>query len=99
METLSYKNFGQGAWLVAGAGFLLISLSFLLGKIHFFYYSMEIGDPGRSIFEYATYLGDGAIWIPVALVVIAKRKQYLILLLCSILYSTLFAQLTKNFYS
>lgn len=98
MPDLSIKNFAIGSLLAAATGLGLIFLSTFLGKINLFLFlNGDLGVIADWIFEYATYLGDGAIWVPVALLCIIYRRKYLILLFGSIIYSTLIAQLTKNF--
>ena len=98
MQDLSTKNFTIGAILAAISGIVLISLSLLIGKIDLFLFlNADLGSIADKLFEYITYLGDGSIWIPVAIFVLLFRKKYTILLLGSIVYSTLFSQLTKTF--
>ena len=98
MPELSIRNFKTGAIIAAGSGLLLIALSFLLGKADFFLLlNGNLGALADKAFEYITYLGDGVIWIPITVYVLLFRKKYTVLLLGSILYSTLFAQIPKQF--
>lgn len=98
MPELSIRNFKTGAIIAAGSGLLLIAFSFLLGKAEFFLFlNGNLGTLADKAFEYITYLGDGAIWIPIAVYVLLFKKKYTVLLLGSILYSTLFAQIPKHF--
>jgi membrane-associated phospholipid phosphatase len=98
MNELSIKNFKTGAILTAISGFLLIGLSYLIGKPEFFLLlNGNLGSLADKAFTYITYLGDGVIWIPIAVYVLLSRKKYTVLLLGSILYSTLFAQIPKHF--
>ncbi len=98
MPELSIKNFILGATLSAITGISIISLSLYFGKSELFLLlNNDWGKLADQIFVFATYLGDGTIWIPVALYVLLFRKKYTILLLGSIIYSTLFAQITKHF--
>lgn len=97
MPELSIRNFKTGAIIAAGSGLLIIALSFLLGKADFFLLlNGNLGTLADKAFEYITYLGDGVIWIPIAVYVLLFRKKYTVLLLGSILYSTLFAQIPKQ---
>ncbi|MBY0480076.1 MAG: phosphatase PAP2 family protein [Chitinophagaceae bacterium] len=99
MPDLSIKNFTSGALLSSISGVALISLSFYFGKAEFFLMlNTDLGKLADQIFVFATYLGDGSIWVPVALFVLLFRKKYTVLLLGSIIYSTLFSQITKHFF-
>ncbi len=98
MTELSINNFRTGAILTAVSGFLLISISYIIGKSAFFLLlNGNLGAIVDKIFTYITYLGDGIIWIPIAVYVLLMRKKYTVLLLGCILYSTLFAQIPKNY--
>jgi len=98
MSELSIHNFKIGAILTTVSGLILIGLSFIIGKPEFFLLlNGNLGTLADKAFEYITYLGDGAIWIPIAVYILMFRKKYTVLLLSSILYSTLFAQIPKNY--
>lgn len=98
MPELSIKNFKIGALLTALSGFILIVLSLIIGKASFFLLlNANLGFIGDKAFTYITYLGDGVIWIPIAAYVLLFRKKYTVLLLGSIVYSTIFAQIPKHF--
>jgi len=97
MPELSIKNFKTGALVTAISGLILISVSFILGKANFFLLlNANLGKIADLAFKYITYLGDGAIWIPIAVYILFFRKKQTILLLGSIVYSTLFAQIPKQ---
>jgi membrane-associated phospholipid phosphatase len=98
MTELSIKNFRTGVIITAASGLILIALSYLIGKPEFFLLlNGNLGTIADKVFTYITYLGDGIIWIPIAVYVLLMRKKYTVLLLGSILYSTLFAQIPKHF--
>lgn len=98
MPELSIKNFKTGALVAAASGSLLIVLSLIIGKASFFLLlNGNLGAIADKAFTYITYLGDGMIWIPIAVYVLLFRKKYTVLLLGSILYSTIFAQIPKHF--
>jgi membrane-associated phospholipid phosphatase len=98
MQELSIQNFKIGTLITAVSGLLLISFSFLLGKIDFFLLlNANLGTLADTVFKYITYLGDGAIWIPISVYILFFRRKRTILLLGSIVYSTLFAQIPKHF--
>jgi membrane-associated phospholipid phosphatase len=99
MNELSIKNFKTGAIITAASGFILIILSYLIGKSEFFLLlNGNLGSIADKAFIYITYLGDGVIWIPIAVYVLLMRKKYTVLLLGCILYSTIFAQIPKHFF-
>ncbi|MEI7758045.1 MAG: phosphatase PAP2 family protein [Bacteroidota bacterium] len=99
MTELSIKNFKTGAYITAASGSILIALSYLLGKSEFFLLlNANLGYIADKAFTYITNLGDGIIWIPIAVFVLLMRKKYTVLLLGCILYSTLFAQIPKHFF-
>jgi membrane-associated phospholipid phosphatase len=96
---LSIENFRTGAIITAASGFIIIGLSYFIGKPEFFLLlNGDLGKIADKAFTYITYLGDGAIWIPIAAYVLLMRKKHTVLLLGSILYSTLFAQIPKHFF-
>jgi membrane-associated phospholipid phosphatase len=98
MPELSIKNFKVGALVAALSGLVLIILSFIIGKASFFLLlNGNLGTIADKAFTYITYLGDGVIWIPIAAWVLLFRKKYTVLLLGSIVYSTIFAQIPKHF--
>jgi membrane-associated phospholipid phosphatase len=99
MTELSIKNFKTGAIITAASGSILIILSFIFGKSEFFLLlNGNLGSFADKVFIYITYLGDGVIWIPIAVYVLLMRKKYTVLLLGCILYSTIFAQIPKHFF-
>jgi membrane-associated phospholipid phosphatase len=99
MTELSIKNFRTGAIITAASGSILITLSYLIGKPEFFLLlNGNLGTISDKAFTYITYLGDGVIWIPIAVYILLMRKKYTVLLLGSIVYSTIFAQIPKHFF-
>lgn len=99
MTALSIPNFKTGALIAACTGFILMILSLIIGKAAFFLLlNANLGFLADKAFTYITYLGDGVIWIPIAVFVLLMRKKYTVLLLGCILYSTLFAQIPKHFF-
>lgn len=99
MAELSIKNFRTGAIITASSGIILISLSNIIGKPEFFLLlNGNLGSIADKVFTYITYLGDGVIWIPIAVYVLLMQKKNTVLLLGTILYSTLLAQIPKHFF-
>lgn len=79
---LSGLLFGFSAWYGKENAFLLLNTN--------------LGPIADQFFRYCTYLGDGIIWVPVTLLVLAFRRKYWILAFACIIISTLIAQLSKN---
>jgi membrane-associated phospholipid phosphatase len=98
MKQLDTNYLKTGSLISIAAGILLITLSLVIGKVPvFLFFNLDLGGFADVFFEYLTYLGDGLIWIPIALFFIWKKRQHLVLLLSSISLSTLLAQGIKNY--
>jgi len=80
--SLSAILFGFSAWYGKENAFLLLNT--------------DLGLVADQFFRYCTYLGDGIIWVPVTLLILAFRRKYWILAFSCIIISTLIAQLSKN---
>lgn len=92
------RNFVIGFLLtLIGSLFLLVN-SFVIGRIPFFLMlNTDLGKTGDTFFYYWTHLGDGAIWVLVAILFWFFRRKQFPLLLAAILFSTLIAQGVKRF--
>jgi len=78
---------------------LLFGFSMGYGKENaFLLLNKDLGSFADQCFRYATYGGDGIIWVPVTLLILAFRRKYWILAFACIIISTLIAQLSKNFF-
>jgi membrane-associated phospholipid phosphatase len=98
MKELSNQQFKQASIISVVTGTLLILLSLLVGKAELFlFFNTDLGNFGDGFFKYLTYLGDGAIWVPIVLFIIWKQRNQLVLVLSTISASTLFAQMIKNY--
>jgi membrane-associated phospholipid phosphatase len=98
MKQLETTNLKTGSLISLMAGILLIAVSLVIGKIPvFLFFNLDLGGFADLFFEYLTYLGDGLIWIPIALLFIWKQKQHLVLLISTISVSTILAQGIKNY--
>lgn len=76
---------------------LLFGFSLWYGKENaFLLLNTDLGLFADQFFRYATFLGDGIIWVPVTLLVLIFRRKYWILAFSCIIISTLIAQLSKN---
>jgi len=98
MRELSIKNFNTSVTITLVLGFTLMAISFYVGKVNLFLLlNGNLGLFADRFFEYTTYLGDGVIWVPIAVLFFIYRSKYLALLFGAFLFSTLFTQVTKNF--
>ncbi len=98
MNNLSTNYLKTGTLASIIVGILLIASSLFLGKIPvFLFFNNDLGKFADSFFEYFTYLGDGLIWIPIAVLFIWKKRQQFVLLISTISMSTLLAQGIKNY--
>jgi membrane-associated phospholipid phosphatase len=100
MQQIKEKKspFFTASILVFLAGLILIGCSLIMGKIPFFLLlNTDLGTAADHFFRFWTYTGDGAIWVPVALLVLLFRKNKWILLVSAIIISTVLTQITKNF--
>lgn len=93
----AYENFAAGAILTAVTGIALITISFALTKIQFFLLlNRDLGTFADHFFTYCTHLGDGTVWIVIAVLFwIYQRKKFL-LLISTVALGTLIVQSLKN---
>ncbi len=92
------RNFVIGFLLtLIGSLFLLVN-SFVIGRVPFFLMlNTDLGAAGDVFFSYWTNLGDGSIWVLVAILFWFFRRTQFPLLLAAIIFSTLIAQGAKRF--
>ena len=80
-------------------GVVLFLLSFWLGKENaFLLFNIDLGSTADYFFKYWTHTGDGVIWVLITLLTLFFRRDQLLLVISSIVFSTLFAQLSKNIF-
>lgn len=80
-------------------GIVLFSLSFWLGKENaFLLLNADLGLSADYFFQYWTHMADGVIWVPIVLLTFFFKRRQLLLVISSIIFSTLFAQLSKNIF-
>ena len=92
------RNFIIGMALTIVTALYLIIDSCIIGRDAFFLLlNTDLGKPADLFFAVWTNLGDGVIWIGVAIVFFIYRKQKFPLLIAAILISTLITQVTKNY--
>jgi membrane-associated phospholipid phosphatase len=88
----------KGVLLTTISGLLLILISWQMGKIPLFLLlNTDLGTAGDWFFRIWTNMGDGFVWVPVAVIFWFKRKNQFPLLIAAILISTVITQVTKNY--
>jgi len=92
------KPFIIGSVLSAATGLCLVIISLAIGKKELFlFFNTDLGNFGDHFFALWTNLGDGIVWVVVAVLFFIYRKKLFPLLIASVIISTLIVQLTKNF--
>jgi membrane-associated phospholipid phosphatase len=90
------RKFSFGIILSSLIGFMLILLSIVITKNDFFLLlNTDLGVTGDFIFKYATFLGDGIIWVPIGVWVLIYHRQKWKLLFALIIISTALVNLGK----
>jgi membrane-associated phospholipid phosphatase len=98
LENLNQSSLLKAIIISSIIGLALIFLSLYLGKdALFLLLNGNAGFMADFFFRYCTYIGDGIVWVPIALVFIFYRKKLLPLVFSAIIVSTLFVQISKNF--
>lgn len=98
MKNINTRFLRWGIILSLICALIIFIYSFALGQEKsFLLLNNDLGKTADTIFNYATYLGDGFAWLAVLLITwfILKRKDVLLLLISTFLLSTIFAQLFK----
>jgi membrane-associated phospholipid phosphatase len=99
-QSLNKKNFITAVVLALLLSVTLLFFSYNLGKENLFLLLNTDAKSVADIFFVAfTFGGDGLIWLPVLLITlfILKRKDAVVLLTVSFIFSTIFTQGIKNF--
>lgn len=92
------RNFLIGFLLTLITSLFLLVNSWVVGKdVFFLLLNKDLGKKADVFFHYWTYLGDGAIWVPAAVLCWLYRRKQFPLLLAAIVFSTLITQGCKNF--
>lgn len=91
------RNFLIGFLLTLITSLFFLVNSWVVGKhLFFLMLNTDLGPNADVFFHYWTYLGDGAIWVPVAVLCWLYRRKQFPLLLAAIFYSTFITQGCKN---
>jgi membrane-associated phospholipid phosphatase len=92
------RHFIFGITLTAVTGLYLILNSIILGRNEFFLLlNTDLGNFADTFFASWTNLGDGVMWVIVGYLIFRYRRKQLPLLIATIVISTLFTQVTKNY--
>lgn len=95
---LSNRNLLTGSALTLATGIYLIYRSWEIGKNAFFLQlNQNFGPVADGFFRFWTNMGDGMIWVAIALLFYVRQRNRIPLLVACIAISTLITQLTKNF--
>jgi membrane-associated phospholipid phosphatase len=97
MQSINTASFKIGAVLTLVVGISVLACSFIIGKQELFLLlNTDLGKAADYFFIFATWMGDGAIWVPVlGIVLLLKRKDLLPLLISSFCLTTILTQVCK----
>lgn len=97
MRLLNTNSFKIGAIITLVLGISVLTCSFAMGKQEFFLLlNADLGRAADHFFAAATWAGDGLVWIPLLIWVLAKRRKELLpLLIGSFVLTTLLTQICK----
>ncbi len=91
------RNFAIAFIITIVSALYLMVDSWIVGKNNFFLLlNADMGIIADYIFSYITYLGDGAVWVVVAILFFMYRRNKFPMLIAAILVSTLITQITKK---
>jgi membrane-associated phospholipid phosphatase len=99
-QSLNKKNFTKAVVLALLLSVMLLFFSYSMGKENLFLLlNTDAKSVADTFFAAFTFGGDGLIWLPVLLITlfILKRKDAVVLLTASFIFSTIFTQGIKNF--
>lgn len=85
-----------GIILTTVLGVLLVVMSLIVGRNELFLVlNTNLGPAADLFFRYWTNVGDGAMWVPVAILFFMYRRKKILLLIAAVLFSTIITQVTK----
>jgi membrane-associated phospholipid phosphatase len=91
------RNLCIGVTLTVVTALYLIIHSCIIGRNEFFLLlNTDLGNTADIFFKISTNIGDGIVWVIVAVLFYIYRRKYFPLLIAAVLISTLIAQGTKN---
>lgn len=97
MQLYTYNNLYKATIISLFTAIIITGFSIILGKENFFLLlNRDLGKFGDFFFEYATYLGDGIVWVIFVLFFLWKDKKQLLLIILSIIISTIIVHFVKG---
>lgn len=97
LKNIHLSSFIKAIIISSVIGLALIFLSLYLGKDSLFLLlNGNAGFMADFFFRYCTYIGDGIVWVPLVLLFIFYRKNFLPLVFSAIIISTILVQFSKN---
>ncbi|MBS1578643.1 MAG: phosphatase PAP2 family protein [Bacteroidetes bacterium] len=97
MKELNTTQFKTAAFLTLILSVCIFMLNYFIGTNNFFLLlNTDLGIAVDYFFHYYTYLGDGVFWVPVVLLVYFYKREYLILIIAAIIFSTVFTHIFKD---
>ncbi|MES2331027.1 MAG: phosphatase PAP2 family protein [Bacteroidota bacterium] len=98
LNDISNRNLKTGVILTVITALYLIIHSCIIGRNEFFLLlNTDLGSVADIFFKLCTNLGDGIVWVLVAILFYIYHRKRFPLLIAAIIISTLITQLTKNY--
>ncbi|MES2005631.1 MAG: phosphatase PAP2 family protein [Bacteroidota bacterium] len=92
------NHFATGFIITLVAAICIVADSFVIGRNQFFLLlNGNLGSLADYFFRFWTFLGDGAVWVVVAVLFFIYQKKKFPLLVTAIIVSTLIVQVTKTY--
>ncbi len=97
MQVSTYNILYKATIISLFTAIIIVGFSIILGKENLFLLlNTDLGNFGDFFFNYATYLGDGIIWLLFVLFFLWKDKKQLLLIALSIIISTIIVHFVKG---
>ena len=98
LQSTEYRHFRNAVIFSLLLGLLIAVFLLVYGKEHSFLVINEYNNPSFDyVFTYWTYLGDGAIWIPLFLYVIFFKREYFVAVLAGLILCVILTYVLKHF--
>ncbi len=97
MQSYSKYNFYKATIISLFTAIIIAGFSIILGKENLFLMlNADLGKFGDFFFTYATYLGDGIVWVIFVLFFLWKDRKQLLIIVLSIIISTIIVHFIKG---
>ncbi len=98
MYNKGLQTFYKASIISFFSAIIIGGFSFMYGKEKLFLLlNTDLGTIGDYIFNYATYLADGVVWVPFVIWVFVKKRSNIIVTIFSIIITTVIAQGIKRY--